>query len=237
MTEADWAGCIKTTIRTLNLPTARDGARGSRRHGDAVTALAEIASRSSAGEQQVRRVADVGWRNRRPGKTPRRLVDGEQRQASFRHNCVRPVLEFKGLPETDAAERLLIAELRPYQKNGAYTFSLTPSRFKLGALLADDMGSRQTIQALAWLQHPARDGRAGPESRHLPPAWFSNWNGKPAKFHSRTKSSAPHRRGTSPQPGGRKFPSTIWLSPITRSCRRDLARMQKFSFTRNLILG
>ncbi len=97
----------------------------------------------------------------------------------------------------------LVAELRPYQKEG-FHFLAHLSANGLGGVLADDMGLGKTVQALAWLLHlAAQRVAAGKKTKPLrvlvvcPKSVVPNWSLEAKKF-APSLLAAPFTGGTVP---------------------------------------
>ncbi len=98
----------------------------------------------------------------------------------------------------------LVAELRPYQKEG-FHFLAHLSANGLGGVLADDMGLGKTVQALAWLLHLAAqraavEGKKAKPLRALvvcPKSVVPNWSLETRRF-APSLTAAPFADGTVP---------------------------------------
>jgi superfamily II DNA or RNA helicase len=88
---------------------------------------------------------------------------------------------FKGVPRIGVPAGL-VAELRPYQRDGL-DFLAFVTDLGMGAILADDMGLGKTVQALAWIQWlRERDPEGGPVLVVCPASVVHNWQRESARF-------------------------------------------------------
>ena len=141
--------------------------------------LADLGVEAGAGEQKV-----TTWQlaQAKPEHLAALMdLGADPRAARDIERLRREVREFRGLPQVEVP-RTVIAELRPYQREGldflAYVLGLG-----MGAILADDMGLGKTIQALAWLEHVrALDPAIGPALVVCPASVVHNWMREAERF-------------------------------------------------------
>jgi SNF2-related domain/Helicase conserved C-terminal domain len=110
-------------------------------------------------------------------KAARRLLPGPQALAIERR---AGEIQTRVAPELPAG---LVAELRPYQREGFHFLAyLSTNRF--GGILADDMGLGKTVQALTWLLwlRTLPDFAGGPSLVVCPKSVTDNWLSEGATF-------------------------------------------------------
>ena len=136
---------------------------------------------------------------------------------------------FEGIAPTELPEGL-IADLRPYQKEG-FDFLCHLTSLRLGGILADDMGLGKTLQTLIWLAwHKARNGKAHrPALVICPASVLHNWRREAEKF-------VPHMKVLVLQSGAgrhtlrKQIPQHDIIVTNYALLRRDLEELNKFDF-------
>jgi superfamily II DNA or RNA helicase len=134
-----------------------------------------------------------------------------------------------GLPAT------VLAELRPYQKEG-FDFLCHLSQIKLGGILADDMGLGKTLQTLSWLAWLFEQHRHEhkPALVICPASVLHNWRREANRF-------TPHLRVLVLESGAarhnlrKQIPEHDLIVTNYALLRRDLEALQKFDF-RSVVL-
>ncbi|HEX3625485.1 MAG TPA: DEAD/DEAH box helicase [Verrucomicrobiae bacterium] len=137
--------------------------------------------------------------------------------------------QFRGVPSA-GLPRGLVAELRPYQKDG-YDFLAHLAEIKLGGILADDMGLGKTLQTLTWLawlkERNAKNAK--PSLVICPASVLHNWRREAEKF-------TPDMRVLVLESGAARhnlrklIPQRDLIVTNYALLRRDLEELQKFSF-------
>lgn len=139
------------------------------------------------------------------------------------------ISQYQGVASTPLPTSI-VAELRPYQKEG-FDFLCHLSMIKLGGVLADDMGLGKTLQTLAWLAWmKQQNGNAGRPSLVICPASvLHNWRRESERF-------TPHLKVLVLESGAarhnlrRKIPEHDFIVTNYALLRRDLVALQKFAF-------
>ncbi len=136
---------------------------------------------------------------------------------------------FKGVPSTPLPAQL-VAELRPYQREG-YDFLCHLAQLKLGGILADDMGLGKTLQTLAWLAWlKERGGRQPKPSLVICPASvLHNWRREASRFTPGMKVLV-LESGAARHNLRKQIPQHDLIVTNYALLRRDLEELQKFSF-------
>ena len=137
---------------------------------------------------------------------------------------------FEGIPKVPLPENIK-AEMRPYQKEG-FDFLCHLTEMKLGGILADDMGLGKTLQTLAWLAWlKTRNGKhAKPSLVICPASVLHNWRREAERF-------TPHLKVLVLESGAarhnlrKQIPQYDLIVTNYALLRRDLAALQKFSFS------
>ncbi|HNU98442.1 MAG: DEAD/DEAH box helicase [Verrucomicrobia bacterium] len=135
---------------------------------------------------------------------------------------------FKGIPKVPLPGSV-VAEMRPYQKDG-FDFLCHLGRIKLGGILADDMGLGKTLQTLAWLAW-LRDQSRKPKPALVicPASVLHNWRREAEKFTPSLKvlvlESGPARHNLRKQ-----IPQHDLIVTNYALLRRDLEALMKFEF-------
>jgi len=139
------------------------------------------------------------------------------------------VSDFKGVPNT-GLPRGLIAELRPYQKDG-YDFLAHLFQIKLGGILADDMGLGKTLQTLTWLAwlKEAHVKNPKPSLVICPASVLHNWRRETEKFTPNVKVLV-LESGAARHNLRKQIPQYDLIVTNYALLRRDLEELQKFSF-------
>ncbi len=103
------------------------------------------------------------------------------RQAQVWQSQVNALLELDGISD-HVPPATLLAELRPYQRDG-FAWLATLWELGLGGILADDMGLGKTLQALALICHARdRDPDVGPFLVVAPTSVVPGWVGEAARY-------------------------------------------------------
>jgi superfamily II DNA or RNA helicase len=139
------------------------------------------------------------------------------------------VSEFKGVPNT-GLPRGLIAELRPYQKDG-FDFLAHLFQIKLGGILADDMGLGKTLQTLTWLAWLKESHTKNPRPSLVicPASVLHNWRRETEKFTPDVKVLV-LESGAARHNLRKQIPQHDLIVTNYALLRRDLEELQKFSF-------
>ncbi len=157
--------------------------------------------------------------------------DGLKRFADSAHaQALRERLKaFKGTPSTELPATI-IADLRPYQKEG-FDFLCQLTRLKLGGILADDMGLGKTLQTLSWLAwlRDYHGPNAKPSLVICPASVLHNWRREAGRF-------TPHLKVLVLESGAarhnlrKQIPQHDLIVTNYALLRRDLEALQKFAF-------
>ena len=139
------------------------------------------------------------------------------------------VRDFKGVPAANLPAGL-IAELRPYQKDG-FDFLAHLVQIRLGGILADDMGLGKTLQTLTWLAWLKERNRKNPKPSLVicPASVLHNWQREAERFTPDIKvlvlesGAARHNLRS-------KIPQHDLIVTNYALLRRDLEELQKFAF-------
>ena len=136
---------------------------------------------------------------------------------------------FKGVAATDLPAGVL-AELRPYQKDG-FDFLCHLTRTRLGGVLADDMGLGKTLQTLAWLAW--LKGRNGKDPKPAlvicPASVLHNWRREASRFAPDMKVLV-LESGAARHNLRKRIPQHDLIVTNYSLLRRDLEALQKFAF-------
>jgi SNF2 family DNA or RNA helicase len=137
--------------------------------------------------------------------------------------------EFKGVPSSPLPANL-VADLRPYQKDG-FDFLCHLAQIRLGGILADDMGLGKTLQTLAWLAWlKERNGKNPRPSLVICPASvLHNWRRETEKFTPGLKVLV-LESGAARHNLRKQIPQHDLIVTNYALLRRDLEELQKFSF-------
>jgi len=137
---------------------------------------------------------------------------------------------FTGVPSVDIPPNVK-ASLRPYQKEG-FDFLCHLTKARLGGILADDMGLGKTLQTLgwiAWMKH--RQPRSfKPALVICPASVLHNWRREAEKFTPDLKVLV-LESGSERHNLRRQIPHFDIIVTNYALLRRDLAALQKFSFS------
>ena len=137
---------------------------------------------------------------------------------------------FKGVPSTEIPAKV-VAEMRPYQKDG-FDFLCHLSQVRLGGILADDMGLGKTLQALAWLAWLSERNPKNwkPALVICPASVLHNWRREAERF-------TPHLKVLVLESGAarhnlrKQIPQHDIIVTNYALLRRDLEELQKFAFS------
>ncbi len=139
------------------------------------------------------------------------------------------VADFKGVPNTGLPHGL-IADLRPYQKDG-FDFLAHLFQIKLGGILADDMGLGKTLQTLTWLawlkEHHVKNPK--PSLVICPASVLHNWRRETEKFTPGAKVLV-LESGAARHNLRKQIPQHDLIVTNYALLRRDLEELQKFAF-------
>lgn len=142
--------------------------------------------------------------------------------------------DFQGIAATNLPGTL-VAELRPYQKDG-FDFLCHLAQLRLGGILADDMGLGKTLQTLAWLAWLKEKHSKNPKPSLVicPASVLHNWRREANRFTPQLKvlilESGAARHNLRQQ-----IPQHDLIVTNYALLRRDLEQLQKFAF-RSVIL-
>ena len=136
---------------------------------------------------------------------------------------------FEGIAPTDLP-RGLVADLRPYQKEG-FDFLCHLTEMRLGGILADDMGLGKTLQTLIWLAWLKARNPKNPQPALVicPASVLHNWRREAEKF-------VPHMKVLVLQSGAtrhalrKQIPQHDIIVTNYALLRRDLEELNKFDF-------
>lgn len=138
------------------------------------------------------------------------------------------LVDFKAVPEIDLPKSV-VAELRPYQKEG-FEFLAHLTNMKMGGILADDMGLGKTLQTLTWLAWlKDRSKKSKPAVVICPASVLHNWRREAEKF-------TPHMKVLVLESGNarhnlrKQIPQHDIIITNYALLRRDLEELQKFDF-------
>jgi hypothetical protein len=136
---------------------------------------------------------------------------------------------FQGIAPTNLPAAL-VAELRPYQKDG-FDFLCHLAQLRLGGVLADDMGLGKTLQTLAWLAWLKERHAKNPKPSLVicPASVLHNWRREANRFTPQLKvlilESGAARHNLRQQ-----IPQHDLIVTNYALLRRDLEQLQKFAF-------
>ena len=136
---------------------------------------------------------------------------------------------FEGIAPTDLPKGL-VADLRPYQKEG-FDFLCHLTEMHLGGILADDMGLGKTLQTLIWLAWLKARNPKNPQPSLVicPASVLHNWRREAEKF-------VPHMKVLVLQSGAgrhtlrKQIPQHDIIVTNYALLRRDLEELNKFDF-------
>lgn len=136
--------------------------------------------------------------------------------------------EFSGIPATPLPATL-VAELRPYQKEG-FDFLVHLTQHHLGGILADDMGLGKTLQTLAWIAWmQAQDAKSKPVLVICPASVLHNWRREANRFVPGLKVLV-LESGSARHNLRKQIPEYDLIVTNYALLRRDLEALQKYTF-------
>lgn len=136
---------------------------------------------------------------------------------------------FRAVPQVDLP-RSLMAELRPYQRDG-FDFLCHLSQIRLGGILADDMGLGKTIQTLTWLAWLKERNHKNPKPSLVicPASVLHNWRREANRFAPDTRVLV-LESGAARHNLRKQIPQHDLIVTNYALLRRDLEELQKFAF-------
>jgi hypothetical protein len=137
--------------------------------------------------------------------------------------------DFKGIAGTELPDGL-VAEMRPYQKDG-FDFLCHLTRMRLGGVLADDMGLGKTLQTLAWLAWLKQREPKNPKPSLVicPASVLHNWRREAERFTPNLKVLV-LESGAARHNLRKQIPQYDIIVTNYALLRRDLEELQKFPF-------
>jgi superfamily II DNA or RNA helicase len=142
--------------------------------------------------------------------------------------------DFQGIQSTELPATM-VAEMRPYQKEG-FNFLCHLAELNLGGVLADDMGLGKTLQTLAWLAWLKERHTKNPKPSLVicPASVLHNWRREANRFTPQLKVLV-LESGAARHNLRQQIPQHDLIVTNYALLRRDLEQLQKFAF-RSVIL-